>query len=166
VYEYSEPQPHCGRLLAALAPQYCLLNLFSAYAMKGAIVFVLHVAAALQDKEQCCGPGQSQRDIHLVDQSEGDFNLVGQSEGNTHLAGKSQREIHLVGQSEGDFHLVGQSAGDIYLADQSESDLAETSKMWLRSPAVPLRHKAIVEPCTLGKVRKFISKKMFANFHL
>jgi hypothetical protein len=51
----------------------------------------------------------------------------------------------------------GQSPADFDSADfpavQSESDLTHTSDTWFRSPAIPLRQKALLmEPCIPGKV--------------
>ena len=57
------------------------------------------------------------------------------------------------GQSQGGFGHADQSPDAIPRAVQSELSMAEaSSNLWLRSPAVPLRHKALIEPCTLGKV--------------
>ncbi len=64
-------------------------------------------------------------------------------------AAREKKEQQCCGPGQSDAGLVSAEISAIQL----ESDMATAGDQWFESPAVPLRQKALMEPCILGKVK-------------
>jgi len=120
------------------------------------VILLLHLPASHQAIEQCCGPGQSadlfpgqsQRSFGPAgDQSPPGIGLQVHSPAGQSASGIGQAGLSDDSQSPSEF---------VFSASQPETDMAaETNGEWFERLAIPLRQKALLEPCTIGKVRYF-----------